>query len=228
MPNLVWRIEMKVKEITITEAEITIKPLHGAQQLAVDGKPVGQANDPALAQQIAQATKDGKLTINDPSKPAAGSQGAGIQEQPAYGEKIPTVNTSTNPPMVMDVNNTTGTKLLVTKTGEEITPDLISRSAPDWQPAYIKANGKTYQALKTGTTYKVGMGAYKEIMSGAKPSAPSDANKMTKPSPAPSTMTTSPAGNSPQSGNYPQSMSPGNPQQRESTDLADIKKLSGL
>ena len=71
---------MKVKEIT--ESEITIKPLPGAQQLAIDGKPIGQANDPAVAQQIAQATKDGKLTLNDPTKPQMGSQGAGIQEEP--------------------------------------------------------------------------------------------------------------------------------------------------
>lgn len=73
---------MKVKEITLGESEVTTKPLPGAMQISVDGKPVGQANDPAVAQQITQAAKDGKLTINDPSKPAMGSQGAGIQEEP--------------------------------------------------------------------------------------------------------------------------------------------------
>lgn len=82
MPNLVWRIEMKVKEITVSE-DVTAKPIQNAMQIAVDGKPVAQSSDPAIAQQITQAAKDGKLTINDPSKPPMGSQGAAIQEQPA-------------------------------------------------------------------------------------------------------------------------------------------------
>lgn len=82
MPNLVWRIEMKVKEITLSE-DVTAKPIPNAMQIAVDGKPVAQSSDPAIAQQITQAAKDGKLTLNDPTKTQMGSQGAAIQEQPA-------------------------------------------------------------------------------------------------------------------------------------------------
>lgn len=158
---------MKVKEITLRESEITIKPMPGAQQLAVDGKPIGQANDPAVAQQIAQATKDGKLTLNDPTKNPAQSQGAGIQEQP--GGPVAQVNTKANPPTVMD-NATGGSPLGMTKTGEEITPELIARSSPDWQERTIQANGKTYTALYSGTRgYRVGKQTYQAIMGGAMP-----------------------------------------------------------
>lgn len=73
---------MKVKEITLSEAEVTSKPIPNAMQIAVDGKPVAQANDPAIAQQITQAAKDGKLTMADPTNTGS-SQSPAIQEQPA-------------------------------------------------------------------------------------------------------------------------------------------------
>ena len=81
MPNLVWRIDMKVKEITLSEAEVTTKPLPGAVQIAVDGKPVGQANDPQTAQTITQAAKDGKLTLGNPTTQPGQPQPA-LEEEP--------------------------------------------------------------------------------------------------------------------------------------------------
>ena len=174
MPNLVWRIDMKVKEITISEAEVTSRPIPNAMQIAVDGKPVAQANDPAIAQQITQAAKDGKLTINDPTK-APGTTGTGIQEEPGTGFVAP-VNTKTNPPMVMDNGNTGGSPLGMTSSGEEITPQLVARST-DWQERSIQANGKTYPALYSGTKgYRVGKQTYQAIM-GSSMSTPS-ANKV--------------------------------------------------
>ena len=167
---------MKVKQIVsrnIAEAEVTSKPIPNAMQIAVDGKPVAQANDPAIAQQITQAAKDGKLTINDPTKPQMGSQGASLEEQP--GGPVAQVNTKTNPPVVMD-NATGGSPLGITRTGEEITPELIARST-DWQESSIQANGKTYPALYSGTRgYRVGKQTYQAIM-GSSMSTPS-ANKV--------------------------------------------------
>lgn len=194
---------MKVKEITLKEAEVTTKPLPGAQQISIDGKPVGQANDPAVAQQITQAAKDGKLTLNDPTKPVAGSQGAGIQEEP--GGPVAQVNTKTNPPKVMD--SATGSPLSVTTSGEEITPQLIARSSPDWQERSIQANGKTYLALYSGTRgYRVGKQTYQAI-TGMEPTVP---------------MRQSMAATSAQKTGIPAAPL------RESVELTDIKKLSGL
>ena len=87
-----------------------------------------------------------------------------LEEGP--NEVIAQVNTQTNPPKVMD--SVTGSPLSVTSTGEEINPQLIARSSPDWQERSIQANGKTYPALYSGTKgYRVGKQAYQEIMGGA-------------------------------------------------------------
>lgn len=66
---------MKVKEITISESEVTTKPISGATQLDVDGKSIGIAKDPQTAQMISQAAKDGKLTLGTQDPNA-------VQEQP--------------------------------------------------------------------------------------------------------------------------------------------------
>lgn len=160
MPNLVWKTNMKVKEITITEAEVTIKPLPGAQQLSIDGKPVGQANDPAVAQQIAQATKDGKLTLNDPTKPQMGSQGAGIQEEPANSTNTITVRRGPNGLVASD-----GDPVMVTSTGREIDQAYLADPANAGnRVGYINFNGTKIPALNTGHKWKVGPKALQMIM----------------------------------------------------------------
>jgi hypothetical protein len=73
------------------------------------------------------------------------------------------VNTKTYPPTVMDNGNTRGSALGTTKSGEEITPELIAKST-DWQERKIQANGKIYIALYSGTQgYRVGKKTYEEI-----------------------------------------------------------------
>lgn len=159
---------MKVKEITLKEAEVTTKPMPGATELDVNGKPVGVAHDAQTAQMISQAAKDGKLSLGTtPDGTQPGQQANALGEQP--GGPVAQVNTKANPPVVMD-NATGGSPLSMTKTGEEITPDLIARSSPDWQQRSIQANGKTYTALYSGTRgYKVGKQTYQAIMGGAMP-----------------------------------------------------------
>ena len=74
------------------------------------------------------------------------------------------VNTKTNPPTVMDNGNTSRSALGTTKSGEEITPELIARST-DWQERKIQANGKIYTALYSGTRgYVVGKQTYQAII----------------------------------------------------------------
>ena len=135
------------------------------QQVKPDGtvdiqKPSG---DTTTVQATAlQPGENNKLTMQVPKIQPGMEVDASktIEENP--GGAIAQVNTKSNPPMVMD-NATGGSPLGVTKTGEEITPELIARST-DWQERSIQANGKTYTALYSGTRgYRVGKRTYEEI-----------------------------------------------------------------
>jgi hypothetical protein len=168
MPNLVWKIDMKVKDITREGLEI--KPAQqtpGTMGINIDGKQVGTA-DAQTAQTIAQASKDGKLDLDQtPDGVKPGQQTNNLGEQP---EVLAQVNTKTNPPTVMDNGNVKGSPLGITKSGEEISPELIARST-DWQERSIQANGKTYPALYSGTRgYVVGRQTYQAIMGGMRES----------------------------------------------------------
>jgi hypothetical protein len=52
---------MKIKEI-VSESEVTLKPLAGAQEVDIDGKAVGTATTPAAAQAISDLAKKGEFT----------------------------------------------------------------------------------------------------------------------------------------------------------------------
>lgn len=52
---------MKIKDI-VRESEVTLKPLAGAQEVDIDGKPVGTATTPAAAQAISDLAKKGEFT----------------------------------------------------------------------------------------------------------------------------------------------------------------------
>jgi len=62
---------MKIKDIT--ESEVTMKPLAGAQEIDVDGKPVGTATTPAAATAIADLAKKGEFTAATGDTPTAES-----------------------------------------------------------------------------------------------------------------------------------------------------------
>ena len=47
---------------TISEAEVTLKPMPGAQEIDVDGKPVGTATTPSAATAISDLAKKGEFT----------------------------------------------------------------------------------------------------------------------------------------------------------------------
>jgi hypothetical protein len=74
---------MKVKEITLAEDtyEVTTKPMPGATSIEVGGQSVGTAKDPQTAQTVAQAAKDGKLSLTPPGT-QGGNSGAQVQEEP--------------------------------------------------------------------------------------------------------------------------------------------------
>jgi len=147
----------KPKKLDENPEELKISPAPANMQQATDatGKVIAQGPADQMAQ-VAQAAKSGvDFTPNSPDD----------LKTEAGGEVLAQVNTKVNPPMVMD--SATGSPLSATKTGEEITPELIARSQPDWQERSIQANGKTYPALYSGTRgYRVGKQAYQEIISG--------------------------------------------------------------
>lgn len=212
---------MKVKEITLQETEVTLKPLPGAQQLSVDGKPVGQANDPNLAQQISQAAKDGKLTLNDPTKQPQQQGTMGVQEEPG--------NTPQPTPYYVDVSSGTPmaktggrglTQIVPSKLWTAITPEIEAKAYPQgFHRVNLQFNGKVFSGLEGGDM-KLGS---KIIVS------PADF-KMLSTSPNPTS--TPPAATTP-SFNDPMRQTradrQGNPANlKESVDLEAIKKLSGL
>lgn len=150
---------------TTVNEEMAGQMVGKVQQVKPDGsvdiqKPSG---DTTTVQATAlQPGDNNKLTMQVP-KIQPGMQvdaDTAIEENPSG--PVAHVNTKTNPPMVMD--STTGSPLSVTKTGEEITPELIARSSPDWQERTIQSNGKTYTALYSGTRgYRVGQRTYQAI-----------------------------------------------------------------
>ena len=142
-----------------------IAPTDANAQQQPDGPKVGQAVDIQATEDHGQVgSKEDKTDdlINDIMSPDIIHQRSNATDIEEAGGIIAQVNTKVNPPRVMD--STTGSMLSVTKSGEEITPELIARSSPDWQERSIQANGKTYQTLYSGTKgYKVGAKTYQEI-----------------------------------------------------------------
>jgi hypothetical protein len=186
---------MKVKDIVYEDGPIAGQPQTGKVskvQPGVGGAPgmvsITKPDGSILTVPTNQITTgiDGKMSVNTqqgqpgqdnsttPAPTANGQpnitmgQDLQMSEEPGTGA-VAQVNTKSNPPTVMD-NDTGGSPLGMTKTGEEITPDLIARSTPDWQERTIQANGKTYTALYSGTRgYRVGKQTYQTIMGGAMP-----------------------------------------------------------
>ena len=53
---------MKIKDIVLREADVTLKPMPGAQEVDIDGKAVGTATTPAAATAISDLAKKGEFT----------------------------------------------------------------------------------------------------------------------------------------------------------------------
>jgi hypothetical protein len=68
---------MKIKDI-MGEAEVTLKPMPGAQEIDMDGKPIGTATTPDAANAIADLAKKGEFTAIDPNKPTSEDQLDGV------------------------------------------------------------------------------------------------------------------------------------------------------
>jgi len=171
---------MKVKEIVYedgpipgqgTPGKITkVNPAQGDKPGSVDvTMPNGVTSE--IPSNMITKGPDGKPTANtqtsntssavSPDQQIQPGQDLKVQEEPVP-RQIPKVSIA-NPlrPMVMDNGNIKGTPL--EKASGDITPELIARSAPDFEERYIEANGKKYLALATGTVFKVSPRDFSEI-----------------------------------------------------------------
>ena len=162
MPNLVWKTNMKVKEITLSEAEITTKPMPGATELDVNGKSVGVAHDAQTAQMISQAAKDGKLSLGaTPDGTQPGQQTNTLGEEPANSTNTITVKRGPNGLVASD-----GDPVMVTSTGREVDQAYMSDPSNSInRVGYINFNGKMIPALNTGHKWKVGPKTLQMLMS---------------------------------------------------------------
>lgn len=142
---------MKVKDITLREAEVTTKPMPGATELDVNGKPVGVAHDAQTAQMISQAAKDGKLSLGaTPDGTQPGQQTNNLGEEPAADNtNTYFVDNSSGKPMVKSGNGMT--PVVGSKMWQQITPEILAKAqAQGFRQVYVSVNGKPSPALEGG------------------------------------------------------------------------------
>jgi hypothetical protein len=146
---------MKVKDITREGLEI--KPAQptpaGTMGINIDGKQVGTA-DAQTAQQIAQASKDGKLELDQTPD---GSKTLG--EEPSNSSN--TVDAIKKGAQLIASD---GDSIEITSTRKEVDQAYIAH--PDNKNnrlGYVVFNGKKYLALNTGHKWKIGPNAFAEI-----------------------------------------------------------------
>lgn len=151
---------MKVKEITLAEDtyEVTTKPMPGATSIEVGGQSVGTAKDPQTAQTVAQAAKDGKLSLTPPGA-QGGNSGAQVQEEPSNSSN--TVNAIQKGAQLFASD---GDPIEITSTRREIDQAYIADPANAGnRMGYVVFKGKKYLALNTGHKWKIGPKAFAEI-----------------------------------------------------------------
>lgn len=141
---------MKVKDITREGLEI--KPAQqtpGTMGINIDGKQVGTA-DAATAQMVAQASKDGKLALDQtPDGQQQGQQAIG--EEPADSTNTYYVDNSTGTPMAK--TSPKPTAIVASKLWQAITPEIVAKAgAQGFRPVYLSLGGpgNTVQGLEGG------------------------------------------------------------------------------
>lgn len=140
---------MKVKEITLKEAEVTTKPLPGATELDVNGKSVGVAHDAQTAQMVSQAAKDGKLSLGTaPAGTQPGQQVNQLGEEPANNTNTYQVKAGPTPVAMTSPKPTT---IVPSKLWGAITPEIVTKAgAQGFRQIYLSVNGKTVPGLEGG------------------------------------------------------------------------------
>jgi hypothetical protein len=139
---------MKVKDITREGLEI--KPAQqtpGTMGINIDGKQVGTA-DAQTAQTIAQASKDGKLDLDQtPDGQKPGQQAIG--EEPSSG--VPYyIDMSSGKPMAK-TGGSGPTAIVASKLWTAITPEIEAKAhSQGFRKVMLQFNGKQFSGLEGG------------------------------------------------------------------------------
>jgi hypothetical protein len=171
---------MKIKDIVMKEdGSVTVSAVSGdkaklsngqeidAKSLTPDAEHPGQFKapqvDPTAIKPGAPVTMTDQETSED--MPVPGVQGPSI-EKPNNTNTYP-VSLKSGTPLVLDNGNSGGTPLEITRSGEEVTPQMAQ--SPDNKMnrvCYLNVNGKLYMALNTGHKYKIGKQSFQDIQAG--------------------------------------------------------------
>jgi hypothetical protein len=128
---------MKIKDI-LGEAEVTLKPMPGAQEVDIDGKAVGTATTPAAATAISDLAKKGEFT------PAGDEQTTSEDTETPYY-----VDTSSGKPMIKSGNGLTPVQ--PSKLWTELTPEVEAKAhSQGFRKIMISVNGKQLPGLEGG------------------------------------------------------------------------------
>lgn len=127
---------MKIKDI-LGEADVTLKPMPGAQEVDIDGKAVGTATTPDAANAIADLAKKGEFT------PAGEETTSEDTETPYF------VDNSTGKPMIKSGNGLTPVQ--PSKLWFELTPEVEAKAhSQGFRKIMISVNGKQLPGLEGG------------------------------------------------------------------------------
>jgi len=128
---------MKIKDI-LGEAEVTLKPMPGAQEVDIDGKAVGTATTPAAATAISDLAKKGEFT------PAGDEQTTSEDTETPYY-----VDNSSGKPMIKSGNSLTPVQ--PSKLWVELTPEVEAKAhSQGFRKIMISVNGKQLPGLEGG------------------------------------------------------------------------------
>jgi hypothetical protein len=139
----------------MSEAEVTLKPLAGAQEVDVDGKAVGTATTPQAATAISDLAKKGEFTpaTSDNQQPAAMEDEVGTP----YFVKL-----TGNGPVVKSGNGFT--PIVASKIWDTMTPEIEEKARTQgFRKITLSVNGAMIPALEGGGKVIVGKSSYGTI-----------------------------------------------------------------
>jgi len=140
----------------MSEAEVTLKPLAGAQEVDVDGKAVGTATTPQAATAISDLAKKGEFTpaTSDNQQPAAMEDEVGTP----YFVKL-----TGNGPVVKSGNGFT--PIVASKIWDTMTPEIEAKAhSQGFRKITLSVNGAMIPALEGGGKVIVGKTSYGTIV----------------------------------------------------------------
>lgn len=148
-----------VKPVGTNEA-VEVKPMPGASQVSVDGKPIA-TTDAATAQAISQAAEKGQFTTTDGTEQATTETGHEIGGDPTdkwikditlddeIGDKPYYVDNSSGKPMIKSGNGLTPVQ--PSKMWTQISPEVIAKATSQgFRQINISVNGQILKGFEGG------------------------------------------------------------------------------